>query len=188
MDQVLRSELAHNAEHALYLVAGYLYFLPIVGSEPVPWRISAPARYLMLLVGMQVDTAVGIALVIQGHEVFGAYAGARRAWGPSLLADLHLGGMVMWIGSDIVMTILALAVCVAIVHDPRRAGRLGAWIEDRRRAAVLRQVSAAGLSVSGSRHRGRTVDDEAHLTAYNAYLRMLSDRGAAGRPGQGPPG
>jgi cytochrome c oxidase assembly factor CtaG len=49
MNLVLENAAIHDAEHALYFVAGYLYFLPIVGSEPIRWRTSVLGRYLLLL-------------------------------------------------------------------------------------------------------------------------------------------
>jgi putative copper resistance protein D len=182
MDLVLRSELAHDGEHLLYLVVGYLFFLPIVGAEPIRWRISMPARFLMLLVGMQADTLVGVALLIQGHEVFTGYGRAGRSLGVDPVADLHRGGMIMFIGSDVVMALLAVVVCVAMVHDRRWAGRLGGWIEGQRRADLLRQVTTAGLSLPGGPEGGRTIDDDAHLAAYNAYLATLGGGGQV-RPG-----
>jgi cytochrome c oxidase assembly factor CtaG len=189
MDMVVHNDLARDGEYALYLVAGYLYFLPVVGVEPIRWRICMPGRYLMLLAGMQVDTVVGIVLLIQGHEIFAPYAQAPRSAGVAPLADLHLGGAIMFMGSDLVMAILAVAVCVAMVHDPRWAGSLGGWVEGLRRAALLRQVSAAGLSMPDHRPGGRqTIDDEAHLAAYNAYLATLGGRGQGRRPDAEPPG
>ena len=36
MNLVLANDNVHNAEHALYLIAGYLYFLPLLGgADPV---------------------------------------------------------------------------------------------------------------------------------------------------------
>jgi cytochrome c oxidase assembly factor CtaG len=188
MDLVLRSDLAHGAEHLLYLVAGYLFFLPIVGAEPIRWRISMPARFLMLLVGMQADTLVGVALLIQGREVFTGYGRAGRSLGVDPVADLHRGGVIMFVGSDVVMALLAVAVCVAMVHDRRWAGRVGGWVEGLRRASLLRQVTAAGLSLPGGPRSGRTIDDDAHLAAYNAYLARLGDRGQVRPEGSGLPG
>jgi putative copper resistance protein D len=190
MDLVVRHELLHDAEHLLYLVTGYLYFLPIVGAEPIRWRISMPGRYLMLLAGMQADTLVGVALLIQGHEVFAGYGPSTVYAGLSPVADLHLGGTIMFAGSDAVMALMAVAVCVAMVHDPRWAGSLGGWIEGRRRSALLREVGAAGLALPGpgrGKTRGQTIDDDAHLAAYNAYLAALGERGGAdGKPGARP--
>lgn len=121
MDLVLRSEVAHDAEHVLYLVAGYLFFLPIVGSEPLPWRTPAVGRYVMLIVGMQADTAVGVLLAIQGREIFAGYAAASPLPGLSRLADLRLGGTVMWVGSDLVMAVVALAIAASLVAGRSRS-------------------------------------------------------------------
>ena len=176
MDFVLRNDAAHNAEHATYLLTGYLFFLLAAGSEPIRWQVSMPGRYLLLLAAMQVDTVVGVVLMIAGHEIFPGYAGTPPAWGAGPLADLHRGGVIMFAGSDIVMTVLALAVSVAFLRSPRSAGRLGGWAEGVRTRALLRNLAAAGVRVPSRLAAGRTVDDDAHLAAYNAYLAAVSER------------
>jgi putative copper resistance protein D len=93
MDLALASDTVHNLEHALYLVTGYLFFLPVVGSEPIRWRMSIPGRYLAMLLAMTADSITGIAYTLQAREVFPPYAHTGRAWGPSLVADLHLAAM-----------------------------------------------------------------------------------------------
>ena len=55
MNLVLTNELAHNAEHALFIVVGYLYLLPLIGSEPIRWRLSYPGSSFRLLIAMPVD-------------------------------------------------------------------------------------------------------------------------------------
>ena len=114
MNLVLENEAVHDAEHALYLVAGYLYFLPVVGSEPVR-RLSPFGRYLLLLVTMPVDTLVGLVLMVVPRELFPAYAHAGRTWGPGLVADLHQGGLVMVAGGDLIMAVLAVILAVRFV-------------------------------------------------------------------------
>src|SRR5580692_8975592 len=42
MGVVMTNPALHNAEHALYLIVGYLFFLPVLGSEPIRWRLSYP--------------------------------------------------------------------------------------------------------------------------------------------------
>ncbi len=170
MNLVVENDAVHDAEHALYLITGYLFFLPLLGSEPIRWRVSMAGRYLILLVTMPVDTAVGVLLMIAPHEMFPAYAHAGRTWGPSLLADLHAGGVVMWAGSDLLMTALALGVAVRLIHDPRQAGYMGRRVESARRAALLRGMARTGITVP----EGHTTDDDAHFAAYNAYLSALS--------------
>jgi putative membrane protein len=86
MNLVLANTAVHEAEHGLCLVTGYLYFLPVVGTEPIRWRLPVFGRFLLLLVTMPVDTLVGVVLMLASHQLFPAYA------------DLHRGGLVMLAG------------------------------------------------------------------------------------------
>jgi cytochrome c oxidase assembly factor CtaG len=152
MDLVLRNGAVHDAEHVLYLLAGYLFFLPVAGSEPIRWRLSIAGRYLMLLAAMMVDSVTGAVFTFQSGEIFAPYARTGRVWGPSLVADLHLGGYVMIAGSDIAMTAVAVALAVRFYRDslaPARSARSG---------------SAAATAAAAA---------EARLAAYNAALREL---------------
>jgi cytochrome c oxidase assembly factor CtaG len=91
-----------------------------------------------------VDTAVGVVLMIAPHEMFPPFLHTGRAWGPSPLADLHAGGIIMWVGSDLVMAVLAAGLAVLLVHGTSQAGP------------------------------GRAGDEDVRLAAYNAYLATLS--------------
>lgn len=185
MDAVVRDGAVHDGEHLLYLVSGYLYFLLVIGSEPIRWRVSMLGRYLLLLAAMQVDTVVGVVLMSAGREIYPAYARTPPLWGAGPVTDLHRGGLIMFAGSDIVMTLLALAVAVAFLHAPRAAGRTGRWAEGIRSRALLRNLAAAGVAAPPARPGGRTVDDDAHLAAYNAYLAAVSEPDPRPRPGRG---
>jgi cytochrome c oxidase assembly factor CtaG len=161
MNLVLENEAVHDAEHAFYLVAGYLYFLPIVGSEPIRWRLSLLGRYLLLLVMMPVDMLVGVTLMLAPRELFPPYARAGRTWGPGLVADLHQGGLIMFAGSDLIMTVLAVILAARFVQalggsPPWRPADLDAYnawlavLETNRRAgdgrAPVRCPGAASAS------------------------------------------
>jgi putative copper resistance protein D len=180
----LQHEWVHNGEHALYLVAGYLYFLPVLGSEPIRWRMSFPTRFLLLALSMPVDTFVGVVLLQTNREPFPAYAAAGRHWGPSLVSDLHTGGAIMWVGGDGIMFALAVCLFVVFLRDSRAHSSMGDWLEGARSRALHDTVSHAGVAVPavGSRRRGRTVDDDEHLAAYNAYLARLGGTPTAAPP------
>src|SRR5260370_2133837 len=45
MNLVMTNAAVHDGEHALYLAAGYLYFLPLMGREPIRWRGSHPSPH-----------------------------------------------------------------------------------------------------------------------------------------------
>lgn len=164
MDLVVRNEAIHGLEHVLYLACGYLFFLPIVGSEPVRWRVPIAGRLVMLLVAMQVDTVVGVAFMVAGHELFPAYARPATSPAGSALTDLHRGGIIMWAGSDVVMAAIALALAVALVHG-RAAARETAHALPGRLAGSGRRPAFGVAAVRGG--------DDARLAAYNTYLAAL---------------
>jgi cytochrome c oxidase assembly factor CtaG len=169
--------LLHHGEHLLYLVAGYLYFLPVLGSEPIKWKMSFPTRFVLLALSMPFDTFVGVVLLETNHEPFSAYAHTGRTWGPSLLSDLHLGGAIMWVGGDGIMFALVVCVFMVFLRDRRGHATMGDWLENARRQSLADSAALAGVSApeSTSRRRGQTVDDDEHLAAYNAYLARLGD-------------
>lgn len=175
MNVALQHPAAHDAEHVLYLVSGYLYFLPLLGSEPIRWKMSFPSRFFLLALSMPVDTFVGVVLLQANHELFSAYADSPRTWGPSLVGDLHGGGAIMWVVGDTIMFVLMLCVFVVFLRDKRAHGTMGDWLEGARSRALQDAVTHAGLTapVQRTRRRGQTVDDDAHLAAYNAYLARL---------------
>jgi putative copper resistance protein D len=175
MNVTLQHEQVHNAEHVLYLIAGYLYFLPLLGSEPIRWKMSFPSRFLLLALSMPVDTFVGVVLLQANHELFPAYADTGRTWGPSLVNDLHDGGAIMWVGGDAIMFVLIVCVFVVFLRNKRAHGTMGDWLEGARSHALQDAVGHVGVvaPTSPDRRRGQTVDDDEHLAAYNAYLAQL---------------
>jgi cytochrome c oxidase assembly factor CtaG len=182
MNLTLQHEHVHDAEHVLYLVVGYLYFLPLLGSEPIRWKMSFPSRFLLLALSMPVDTFVGVVILQANHELFPAYAKTGRTWGPSLISDLHTGGAIMWVGGDAIMFLLVLCVFVVFLRDKRAHGTMGDWLEGARSHALQDAVAHAGVvAPAQSSRRGHTVDDDEHLAAYNAYLAKLDS--AAAVPG-----
>lgn len=180
MDVTLRHESAHQLEHVMYLVAGYLYFLPLLGSEPIHWKMSFPTRFLMLAMTMPVDTFVGVVLMQANHELFPAYRDQPRSWGPGLVTDLHAGGAIMWVAGDAIMFVLVLCVFVVFLRDKRAHGSMGTWLEGARSQAFYAQVGADAAAVPEDAlgRRGATVDDDEHLAAYNAHLARLASRHA----------
>lgn len=179
MNVVLRHESIHDFEHVLYLVAGYLYFLPLLGSEPIRWRMSYPGRFLLLALSMPVDTFVGVVLMQSSRELFPAYLHTGRTWGASPLNDLHAGGAIMWVGGDALMFVMMLFLFIAFLRDREAQRSMGPWLEGVRRQTLIDhtgQVGVAAPASTATARRSDTVDDDEHLAAYNAYLARLAER------------
>jgi putative copper resistance protein D len=179
MDLTLTHPFVHQSEHVLYLVAGYLYFLPLIGHEPIRWKLSYPAQLFFLMLAMPVDTFTGVVLLQTNHVMFPAYEG-RRDWGPSLVADLHSGGAVMWIAGDGIMALLIVLLFIQVVRQ-RAEIDAGRWLEGvraRRFAGLAASVSAD--PTDDDRADAAIDTDERQLDAYNEYLKRLG--GGHGSP------
>jgi putative copper resistance protein D len=114
-----------DLEHFLFVAIGYLFWRNIFGHDPNRYRLHPAVRALLLFFAVPVDTFVGLSLDNESHEIFPAFAAEHRTWGPSLVADLHLGGVIMWVGGDVLMTLGLIPVIVQWVRrDERRATRV----------------------------------------------------------------
>jgi len=183
MNLVLANETVHNAEHVLYLVAGYLFFLPLVGREPIRWKVSYPTRIFLLFIAMPVDAFTGLALGSESGNPFSNLAVDRPSWAPSPLSDVHIGGAVMWVGGAGLMFALTMTVFFAWSRETRADGGLG-WLEAARRASFAARVGAhqeTGASpdappLAVPAGDTQSMDDDEHLAAYNAYLARLNQQ------------
>jgi cytochrome c oxidase assembly factor CtaG len=177
---VERNQTLHNTEHAVFLIVGYLFFLPIIGHEPIRWKLSYPIRFVILVLIMPVDTFTGLVLGYGSASAPGVPTGPRPAWAPSPVQDLHLGGAVMWIAGDCLMFALMMLVFWMWSTDERAASQGRGWFERARRdnLATLvgsHTVAAGSTGAPAVLAEGRGgIDDDEHLAAYNAYLARLN--------------
>ena len=203
------SQAVHNAEHAAFLIIGYLFFLPIIGNEPIRWRLSYPSRFIILVLAMPIDTFTGLMLGYGSAGAPGVAATARPAWAPGPVADMHAGGAVMWVAGDGMMFALMMIVYMLWSMDDRAAVSGHGWLETARRTNLASLVAsqpargAAGRlggaddSETGSgtgtepepassaaawRDGPGGIDDDEHLAAYNAFLARLNEAGPGPRP------
>lgn len=162
-------EWIHDGELVLYLVAGYLLLLPLVGDElTTEPPLAHLLRFVVLAICMFPDTLVGIMLMMTSTPLAPAYA-ASRDWGPSALVDQATAGAVMWFGGDGLMMVLMVVVGGRWVASGDRTGTsLGPWLDGVRRGATLGADTTSDGSVDLD-------DDEAALAAYNARLAALHD-------------
>jgi putative copper resistance protein D len=198
---IVTNEAVHNAEHVLYLVVGYLFFLPLLGREPIRWRVSYPIRLLVLALAMPVDTFTGLVLgyAPQGFPV----TGPRPPGSPSPVTDAHWAGALMWIGGDAIMLAFMMIIVLLWSRDELSATQGHGWLEAARRASFEQLVAgaagrnepggaapagaageaaaAAAAGIAPARRempRAGGIDDDEHLAAYNAYLTRLHRSGS----------
>ena len=137
MDVIMARPWAGQIEHLAYLLVGYQFFALVVGEEPLRWRLSMPAKELLLAVAMAVDTFTGV-ILLQSSQAITMSGGSPTHVDP--LAETHLGGAIMWVGGDGIMVVIMIVVAVS-------------WL---RRPEYRRAVPAAGSSRRGGRTWTRT--------------------------------
>jgi putative copper resistance protein D len=181
MQQMLTNMWLHDVEIALYLVGGYLYFLPLLGHEPLRRELSYPLRVFLLLLGMTADTVVGVMLMMASSEPFPAYAAQNRTWGPGLLSDIHAGGGIMWVIGDGLMFAITVLVVAQWMGDTERQDDTGRWLESARRSSLahlgvdLRDESDESTADGQAAGADNQIDnDDEALAAYNRMLARLS--------------
>jgi cytochrome c oxidase assembly factor CtaG len=198
-NQVETNQTLHDAEHVLFLVVGYLFFLPLLGREPIRWRLSYPVRFIILVLVMPVDTFTGLLLGYGTAGTPGIPQGPRPAWAPAPVQDLHAGGAVMWVAGDAIMFGLMMLVFLMWSMDEKAATSGRGWFEAARRASLATLVGshpAPGSAAEGGgagaeagpaapaagwSERGG-IDDDEHLAAYNAFLARLNDAESGRKP------
>jgi putative copper resistance protein D len=170
MDVIMRNTWAGQVEHLVYLLVGLQFFVLVVGAEPIRWQLSSPIRWLLLAVGMAVDTFTGIVLM-QGTMAVAMVHTSGLSVDP--LADTRTGGAIMWFGGDAIMAVVMVALVLDWLKgiDTARPDEAG-FLEQARRATFVEHTGAGEVAGSAEGFD----EDDAARESYNAWLRDLDSR------------
>lgn len=106
-DAALRHPAIHDLEHALYVGASLLLWIPVLAVEPLPHAPSPIVRILIVLAAMAPMVLIGVQLATAEHVVYAPYAGA---YGISALADQRAAGTIMWVFGSAIGAVLAVTM------------------------------------------------------------------------------
>ncbi|MGZ0153557.1 cytochrome c oxidase assembly protein [Kribbella sp. WER1] len=166
MDQMAMHPWLMTAEQILYVVAGYLFFLPLLGEEPLHSDPGYLLRLVLFLIAMLPDTVVGIVLLQTTRNPFPMMMGMHPSWAPPALTDIHAAGGLMWAAGDGLMMFAAVGLMIGVVTSPVKRERMtGSWLDSVRRTVITSEVGADQELDPDS--------DEAHA-AYNRMLQRLA--------------
>jgi len=114
-----------DVEHLIFLAVGYLFWRQIFGSDPNRYKLHPALQFGYLFLAIPIDTFTGLSLDQAVHEMFPAYLAFHRTWGPSLVDDLHIGGVLMWVAGDTLMLWPMIPVALGWMHlEERKAVRI----------------------------------------------------------------
>ncbi len=121
----LRNGFVHAAVHVHFLVAGALFYWPLVGVDPVPHRQSPGVRMLYAVLTLPFHAFLGIAIMGSSRVLAGDYyASLNRTWGGSAIDEQNAGGGLLWGAGDVVGLILVVVLLSQWArHDDHAARR-----------------------------------------------------------------
>lgn len=97
------SSLAHFGLHALWVLSGCLFWLPILGAEPMVRPLNAPLNMVYLIAATILPTVPASFLTWTESAFYDSYASAPRIWGISPVEDLRIAGAIMKVGGGAIL-------------------------------------------------------------------------------------
>ena len=173
MDVMATHHWVMAGEQVLYLASGYLFLLPLLGNEPIRWRLPYLLRIALLLGAMTPDTVVGIVLMQTVSDIFPVMMAGHPAWALSPVDDLHMAGGIMWAGGDGLMMFMAVGVVIALIASGDEKVALGSWLQGVRRTTLADAVARGDATGATFDDEADVDEDDAMLAAYNRMLARL---------------
>lgn len=125
-DATLTNEQIHIFEHLTYIVFGVLLWWPILSPVRALPRISKSFGVLYLFLACQPMVALGALLTFAANPLYAPYVTAPRIWGSTPLGDQQLGGLIMWLPTNIPYVIALSVLFFQWVGEHDRAERAAA--------------------------------------------------------------
>jgi putative membrane protein len=120
----LTNELIHVLQHVFFLIAGFLFFWPLMSTVMESPQLSPPMKSLYLFAQTIPSGIVGATIVYAAPPLYPHYADATvRPWGLSVADDQVLGGMFMWVGMNLVFLTMLSIIFLRWAGDEDRKER-----------------------------------------------------------------
>jgi putative copper resistance protein D len=143
-DLALENPAVHRFEHVLYLGAGLLFWWPVIGPDPSPWRMSPAVRVFYTGLQMPQNTFLALAIYMATTPLYSHYVTTVRPWRPTPLEDQQLAGGIMWVGGDIgFLTMVILLTWVWMRYEERRTVVVDRQLDAERAAIREREARLA---------------------------------------------
>ncbi|MGH2488478.1 MAG: cytochrome c oxidase assembly protein [Candidatus Limnocylindria bacterium] len=119
-DYALEVEWVHYVQHLTLFGAALLFWFPVIGADPGPWRFPYPIRLFYLFLAMPQNSFLGVAILNAADVLYPHYATTVRDWGPSPMVDQQAAGTLMWVWGDLTFVLAMLLVIAAWIHQEER--------------------------------------------------------------------
>ena len=152
--------MATHAGHLLmnihFILAGFLFFMIVIGVDPTPRRIHHLVRIVILFAAMAIHAFFSIALLATTTLIDkGFYSSQNIPWlGSGILDDQRAGGSVSWAMGEIPIILALIATFILWMRDDAKEAR----------------------RIDRNEERKAAMGEPDELAQYNEYLKTLNTR------------
>lgn len=152
-DTLLRTWTGHVGLELLFLVAGILFTVPVLSTDPLPSRQSHMGQAVDVAVEMPLHAFFGVVVMMAPAPLVPFFSSPPASWGLDPLRDQGTAGGLAWSYGELPTLVILLVI-------------LSRWfrVDTREAAAADRRIDLHG---------------NPELDAYNAYLAGLARQGQA---------
>lgn len=122
-DATLANAQVHILEHLTFIVFGVLFWWPVLSPVRALPRISSAFGVLYSFLACQPMVALGALITFAASPLYAPYVAAPRIWGSTALGDQQLGGLIMWLPTNIPYVICLSVLFFRWVGEHDRAER-----------------------------------------------------------------
>ena len=153
---LMPSHAGHLLMNIHFILAGFLFFMIVIGVDPSPRRIHHLVRIVILFAAMAIHAFFSVALLSTTTLIDkGYYASQNAPWlGLGVLDDQRAGGSVSWAMGEIPIILALIATFILWMRDDAK--------ETRR--------------IDRNEERKAAMGEPDELAQYNAYLQSLHSR------------
>ncbi|WP_238343031.1 cytochrome c oxidase assembly protein [Nocardioides cynanchi] len=150
----LHNDYLHEMSHLHLVLVGSLFFWPLMGIDPLPGRITYPARMMLVVLTLPFHAFLGITIMTQERLLGGSWYpalhhGPMAAWLPDPHTDQQLAGGILWSSGDAIGLVFFGVLFVQWVRSSMREAvredRRLDLLEAREAKQVQERAAAAGV-------------------------------------------
>jgi putative copper resistance protein D len=153
---LMSTHAGHLLMNTHFILAGFLFFMIVIGVDPTPRRIHHLVRIVILFAAMAIHAFFSIALLATSTLIDkGFYSSQNISWlGSGILDDQRAGASVSWAMGEIPIILALIATFILWMRDDAK--------ETRR--------------IDRNEERKAAMGEPDELAQYNEYLKTLNAR------------
>lgn len=120
-DAALGNQLIHDIQHVTFLGGAFLFWWTIIDPAPLHARMGHLLRIAYVIAAGTYQGVLGAFITLADTPLFSTYVDVRTVFEISPLADQELGGLIMWMGGQLVhLLVLGVLFAVWAIESERR--------------------------------------------------------------------